>query len=45
MAGHEVAAEAHFWPKNLFFFTLHPFNHLYLGSGGSTQQEHISHIS
>ena len=38
-------ARAHFWPKILLLFTLHPYNHLHLGSGGSTQQEHISHIS
>ena len=28
----ELYMKLHFWPKNLHFFTLHPYNHHFLGS-------------
>ena len=33
--GHWVATKAYFWPKNLHFFTLHPYDPHFLGSDES----------
>ena len=34
MAGLGAAAGAHFWPENVHFFTLHPYNTHFFGSHG-----------
>ena len=39
------AKKLHFWPKNLFFFTLHPYNPLFLGSDGpDSMGSYLPHI-